>query len=199
LLAVRYPATLQRNRRHALEQYRFRDAARKVVGVGSVGMRAYIVLMQGRGPDDLLVLQAKEAVSSVLTPYWGQPGYERHGQRVVVGQRLILATSDPFLGWAPFAEADFYIRRILDHKGPSDRFALATTYPVDAQLVGGTLARAHARAVDPAVLRGCAGTTQRFADTITTFTLAYANQVEKDFEQTAREFQRRGLPIERGL
>jgi hypothetical protein len=132
-----------------LEQYRFRDAARKVVGVGSVGMRAYIVLMQGRGPDDLLVLQAKEAVSSVLTPYWGQPGYERHWQRVVVGQRLILATSDPFLGWAPFAEGDFYIRRLLDHKGPSDRFALATTYHVDAQLVGGTLARAHARSTPP--------------------------------------------------
>jgi uncharacterized protein (DUF2252 family) len=198
-LVNRYRVTLQSNRRHVLEQYRFRDAARKVVGVGSVGMRSYLLLMQGRGPDDLLVLQAKEAVSSVLTPYWGQSGYERHGQRVVAGQRLMQAASDPFLGWAPFAEGDYYIRQLRDHKGPSDRFALASTYHVDAQLVGGTLARAHARSVDPAALRGYAGTTERFADTITTFALAYANQVEKDFERTTREFQRRGLPIERGV
>jgi uncharacterized protein (DUF2252 family) len=198
-LVNRYRTTLQSNRRHVLKQYQFRDVARKVVGVGSVGMRSYIVLMQGRGPDDLLVLQAKEAVSSVLTPYWGQSGYERHGQRVVAGQRLMQAASDPFLGWAPFAEGDYYIRQLRDHKGPSDRFALATTYHVDAQLVGGTLARAHARSVDPAALRGYAGTTERFADTIATFAMAYANQVEKDFEQTTLEFQRRGLPIERGV
>ena len=96
----RYRETLQDNRRHLLEQFRFRDVARKVVGVGSVGLRAYIVLMEGRGNIDPLVLQVKEATSSVLTPYMGRSGFERHGQRIVVGQRLMQAASDPFLGWA---------------------------------------------------------------------------------------------------
>lgn len=194
-----YRATLQSNRRHVLEQYRFRDVARKVVGVGSVGLRAYIVLMQGRGPADLLVLQAKEAVASVLSPYWGRSAFRRHGKRVVVGQRLMQAASDPFLGWAPFADRDFYMRQLRDHKGPSERMGSAATYNVDAQVVGGTLARAHARSVDPAVLRGYAGTSDRFAETITRFATAYAAQVERDYEQVTRDVKTRGVPVEHGL
>lgn len=198
-LIDRYRSTLQANRRHVLEQYRFRDVARKVVGVGSVGLRAYIVLMQGRGPDDLIVLQAKEAVPSVLSPYWGRSGYRRHGKRVVIGQRLMQAASDPFLGWAPFADRDFYVRQLRDHKGPSERLSSAASYHVDAQVVGGTLARAHARSVDPAVLRGYIGTSERFANTITNFAHSYAAQVETDFEQITLDVQRKGIPIERGL
>ena len=198
-LVNQYRATLQSNRRHVLEQYRFRDVARKVVGVGSVGLRAYIVLMQGRGPDDLLVLQAKEAVSSVLSPYWGRSGFRRDGKRVVVGQRLMQAASDPFLGWAPLADRDFYVRQLRDHKGPSERMSSSSTYHVDAQVVGGTLARAHARSVDPAVLRGYAGRSERFANTIARFANAYAAQVEADFEQITRDVERRGLPVERGI
>jgi uncharacterized protein (DUF2252 family) len=198
-LINRYRTTLQSNRRHVLEQYRFRDVARKVVGVGSVGLRAYIVLMQGRGADDLLVLQAKEAVASVLSPYWGRSGFRRHGKRVVVGQRLMQAASDPFLGWAPFDARDFYVRQLRDHKGPSERLSTAATYHVDAQVVGGTLARAHARSVDPAVLRGYAGSSERFANTIASFARAYAAQVEADHEWISREVERRGLPIERGI
>jgi uncharacterized protein (DUF2252 family) len=195
----KYRGTLQSNRRHVLEQYRFRDIARKVVGVGSVGLRAYIVLMQGRAPGDLLVLQAKEAVSSVLSPYWGRSGCARHGERVVVGQRLMQAASDPFLGWAPFADRDYYLRQLRDHKGPTDRMAPRDSYHVEAQVVGGTLARAHARSVDPAVLHGYAGTGERFADAIASFAAAYAAQVEADFERANQEVQRRGLPVERGL
>jgi uncharacterized protein (DUF2252 family) len=198
-LVNHYRTTLQNNRRHVLEQYRFRDVARKVVGVGSVGLRAYIVLMQGRGPDDLLVLQAKEAVSSVLSPYWGRSGFRRHGKRVVVGQRLMQAASDPFLGWAPFADRDFYVRQLRDHKGPSERLAPAATYHVDAQVCGGTLARAHARSVDPAMLRGYAGRSERFANTIATFANAYAAQVEADYEHVTRDAKRRGLPIESSI
>ncbi len=198
-LVNRYRATLQSNRRHVLEQYRFRDAARKVVGVGSVGLRAYIVLMQGRGPDDLLVLQAKEAVSSVLSPYWGRSGFRRHGKRVVVGQRLMQAASDPFLGWAPFAARDFYVRQLRDHKGPSERMAPAATYHLEAQVVGATLARAHARSVDPALLRGYAGTSERFADNITRFARAYAAQVEADYDQITRDVRQRAIPVERGI
>jgi len=194
-----FRATLQSNRRHVLEQYRFRDVARKVVGVGSVGLRAYIVLMQGREPDDLLVLQAKEAVSSVLSPYWGRSGFPRHGKRVVVGQRLMQAASDPFLGWAPLTDRDFYVRQLRDHKGPSERISSASTYHVDAQVMGGTLARAHARSVDPAVLRGYAGRSQRFANTIARFAGGYAAQVEADYEQITRDVERRGLPIEHGI
>jgi uncharacterized protein (DUF2252 family) len=194
-----YRTTLQSNRRHVLEQYQFCDVARKVVGVGSVGLRAYIVLMQGRDPDDILVLQAKEAVSSVLAPYWGRSGLNRHGERVVVGQRLMQAASDPFLGWAPFAARDFYVRQLRDHKGPSERLSKAATYHVDAQVAGGTLARAHARSVDPAVIRGYAGTTKRFAKIISAFAHAYAAQVEADYEQITREVKRRGLAVERGI
>jgi uncharacterized protein (DUF2252 family) len=198
-LMEHYRTTLQSNRRHLLEQYRFCDVARKVVGVGSVGLRAYVVLMQGRSQDDLIVLQAKEAVSSVLSPYWGRSGFRRHGKRVVVGQRLMQAASDPFLGWAPFADGDFYVRQLRDHKGPSERMSSASAYHVEAQVVGGTLARAHARSVDPAVLRGYVGTSERFAETIASFARSYADQVEGDYDQATREARRRALPIERDV
>jgi hypothetical protein len=109
------------------------------------------------------------------------------------------AASDPFLGWAPFADRDFYVRQLRDHKGPSERLSSAASYHVDAQVVGGTLARAHARSVDPAVLRGYIGTSERFANTITNFAHSYAAQVETDFEQITLDVQRKGIPIERGL
>jgi uncharacterized protein (DUF2252 family) len=199
-LINRYRETLQSNRRHVLEQYRFRDVARKVVGVGSVGTRAYIVLMEGRGgADDLLVLQAKEAVSSVLTPYCGPSGFARHGERVVVGQRLMQAASDPFLGWAPFADGDYYVRQLRDHKGPSGGISTPETFTIDAQVLGGTLARAHARSVDPAVIAGYIGSNRSLARAIGAFALAYADQVESDFARMERAVRDGDVPIERGL
>ena len=199
LLINQYRDTLQDNRRQLLHQYRFRDAARKVVGVGSVGMRSYMLLMEGRGPDDLLVLQAKEATSSVLSPYWGASGYPRHGQRVVIGQRFMQAASDPFLGWAQFDEGDYYIRQLRDHKGPSERIGTANTFSTDAQVLAGTLARAHARSVDPAVLHGYLGKGRTFQDAILQFSFTYADQVEADFEHTTTAAQQSGLPVLRGV
>ena len=199
-LINRYRTTLQSNRRHLLEQYRFRDVARKVVGVGSVGTRAYIILMEGRGgADDLLVLQAKEAVSSVLTPYCGPSGFTHHGQRVVVGQRLMQAASDPFLGWAPFARGDYYVRQLRDHKGPAGGMWTPDTFTIDSQVLGGTLARAHARSVDPAVIDGYVGSNLRLAGAIGAFASAYADQVESDFARMERAARDGQLPIERGL
>jgi uncharacterized protein (DUF2252 family) len=199
LLVNQYRDTLQDNRRHLLYQYRFRDVARKVVGVGSVGMRSYIFLMEGRGPNDLLVLHAKEATSSVLTPYWGASGHSLQGQRVVVGQRLMQAASDPFLGWAPFTEGDYYVRQLRDHKGPSERIGTAITLPIDAQVMAGTLARAHARSVDPAVLRGYLGKGGAFRDALLQFSSSYADQVEADFEHTTTAAKQSGLPILHGV
>jgi uncharacterized protein (DUF2252 family) len=199
-LVNRYRTTLQDNRRHVLDQYRFRDVARKVVGVGSVGMRAYIFLMQGRGgDDDLLVLQAKEAVSSVLTPYCGPSGFERHGQRIVVGQRLMQAASDPFLGWAPFAAGDYYVRQLRDHKGPSGGATAPYTFELSALVLGGTLARAHARCVDPALLVGYIGSNDRLARSIAKFASRYTDQVEADYERLERAVRDGTIAVERGI
>ncbi|MDX2380403.1 MAG: DUF2252 domain-containing protein [Acidimicrobiia bacterium] len=199
-LVNRYRATLQDNRRHVLEQYRFRDVARKVVGVGSVGMRAYIFLMQGRGgDDDLLVLQAKEAVSSVLTPYCGPSGFARHGQRVVVGQRLMQSASDPFLGWAPFAAGDYYVRQLRDHKGPGGGAMVPYEFELTSLVLGGTLARAHARSVDPGALIGYIGSNDRLARSIAQFAMRYTDQVEEDYDRLNRAVRDGSLRVERGI
>ncbi len=179
-----YRATLQDNRRHVLEKYRFRDAARKVVGVGSVGLRAYVILLQGRGDPDPLLVQVKQAVSSVLTPYVGRSGYERHGQRVVVGQRLMQAISDPFLGWAPFAQRDFYVRQLRDMKGQTGPAESANVFEARMSLCGALLARAHARSVDPALLSGYLGDEGGpFVESIVAFARAYADQAELDYDR----------------
>jgi uncharacterized protein (DUF2252 family) len=179
-----YRETLQDNRRHVLEKYRFRDAARKVVGVGSVGLRAYVILLQGRGDPDPLLVQVKQAVSSVLTPYVGRSGYERHGQRVVVGQRLMQAISDPFLGWTPFAERDFYVRQLRDMKGQTGQADSAYVFEASMSLCGETLARAHARSIDPALLRGYLGRKGGpMVESIVAFARAYAEQSERDYER----------------
>ena len=194
-----YRDTLRHDRRHAVRQYRFLDAARKVVGVGSVGLRAYIVLLEGRDEDDLIVLQVKEATSSVLSPYHGSSGYSRHGERVVRGQRLMQAVSDPFLGWAPVTDRDFYIRQMRDHKGQWETPGHKGDYRIAAALTGGTLARAHARAVDPEVMRGYIGKGSSFVKAITRFARAYADQAEADCELVDRAARRGDIPVLRGV
>ena len=138
------------NRRDFLERYRFVDFALKVVGVGSVGTRCYVVVLQGRDENDPLILQAKEATASVMEPYLPASGHQNHGQRVVVGQQLMQATSDIFLGWtrAP-AGRDFYLRQLWDMKGSVDT---TTLEPLGhgllrraLRLVAGTGARPHGR------------------------------------------------------
>src|SRR5262249_7159535 len=147
----------QEDRRHLLEEFRWVDLARKVVGVGSVGTRCWILLLLGRDGDDPLFLQIKEAQPSVLEPYLGASEYGNHGQRVVLGQRLMQATSDIFLGWMHSdGEAtldgvarDFYVRQLWDWKTSVD---LDTILPVGLELYGEVcgflLARAHARSGD---------------------------------------------------
>ncbi|HEU0251260.1 MAG TPA: DUF2252 domain-containing protein, partial [Solirubrobacteraceae bacterium] len=150
-----YRRTLSGERRRLLERFRYVDAAHKVVGVGSVGTRAWIVLMLGRDDDDPLFLQAKEAGASVLEPHLGKSAYSNHGQRVVEGQRLMQAASDILLGWlreksGDDAPRDFYVRQLWDQKGSAPVATMTPRLLEDyGRLCGWTLAKAHARSGDP--------------------------------------------------
>jgi uncharacterized protein (DUF2252 family) len=181
-----YRRTLVEDRRYLLEQYEFVDLARKVVGVGSVGTRCWIVLMLGRDQSDPLFLQVKEAQESVLTPYAGASKYQHQGERVVAGQRLMQAASDIFLGWqritAPDGvRRDFYVRQLRDWKFS---FPIEQAVPrgmrMYGELCGWTLARAHARSGDRFAIAGYLGRSPVFDQAITEFASAYADQNEKD-------------------
>ncbi len=184
-----YRQTLPRNRCHVLSQYRFCDAARRVVGVGSVGLRAYVVLLKGRGSPDPLFIQIKEAVSSVLAPYVGGSGFANSGQRVVVGQKLMQAASDPFLGWARFEGRDVYLRQFRDMKGSIEPAPSVKVFRVGSELCGGTLARAHARSIDPAVLDGYLGSGKAFVEAVTAFALPYTEQARSDYKRLKQAFK----------
>ena len=146
-----YRRTLETDRRDLLEAFEYVHAARKVVGVGSVGTRAWIILMLGRDGQDPLFLQAKEAQESVLERFVGKSKYANHGQRVVAGQRLMQAASDIFLGWQRVTGLDgqvrdFYIRQLRDWKGSADVDTMAASLMTPySRVCGATLARAHAR------------------------------------------------------
>jgi uncharacterized protein (DUF2252 family) len=162
------------------------DTARKVVGVGSVGMRAFIVLLRGRDAGDPLFLQIKEATASVLEPHVGKSRYRQHGERVVRGQRMMQAASDIFLGWTKGVDVNrhFYWRQLRDMKGSADVEAmipLGLTYY--ARICGWTLARAHARSGDPVAIAEYLGETDAFDKSITDFSERYADQNEKDYEE----------------
>jgi uncharacterized protein (DUF2252 family) len=177
-----YKRTLQEDRRHLLDRFRFVDAARKVVGVGSVGTRAYVVLLEGRDQDDPLFLQVKEAGASVLEGHVASNTHEHHGHRVVAGQRLMQAASDIFLGWFRGTEGrDFYWRQLKDMKGSADVEGM-TPYElvIYAGLCGWTLARAHARSGDRVQIAGYLGKSERFDRAIADFAKGYADQTERD-------------------
>ena len=179
---IDYRATMPENRRDFLERYRFVDFALKVVGVGSVGTRCYVVVLQGRDENDPLILQAKEATASVMEPYLPASGHQNHGQRVVVGQQLMQATSDIFLGWtrAP-AGRDFYLRQLWDMKGSVDT---TTLKPLGLGFYGGlcgwSLARAHARTGDAAAIAAYLGTSDTFDGAIADFAETYADVNARD-------------------
>ncbi|WP_437534613.1 DUF2252 domain-containing protein [Sorangium sp. So ce726] len=186
-----YRSTLQPDRRHVLEGYNFADMAHKVVGVGSVGARAWIILLFGRDDQDPLFLQAKEAQASVLERFLGKSVYPNSGQRVVAGQRLMQAASDIFLGWqrvkgADGIERDFYVRQLRDWKFSVDIAALdrvlLTTY---GGLCGWTLARAHARSGDRIAIAAYLGKADTFDKAIAAFAVAYADQTERDHQALA--------------
>jgi uncharacterized protein (DUF2252 family) len=189
-LVAGYRRTMETDRRYLLEQYEFCDMAHKVVGVGSVGTRCWIVLMIGRDTGDPLFLQVKEAQDSVLCRYVGSSKYSNQGQRVVAGQRLMQASSDIFLGWQRVAigaenngHRDFYVRQLRDWKLSLD---IETMVPrglrIYARLCGWTLARAHARSGDRIAIAAYLGGSDVFDRAITQFASAYADQNAKDHE-----------------
>ena len=181
----RYRATLQDDRRRLLERFEFVDAARKVVGVGSVGTRAFIVLLQGRDTQDPLFLQIKEATASVLEGYLPKSRFRQHGQRVVEGQRMMQAASDIYLGWTKGVDVTrhFYWRQLRDMKGS---VVVETLRPEGltfyARLCGWTMARAHARSGDPVAMAAYLGASDAFDKSITDFSQRYADQNEQDYE-----------------
>ncbi len=182
-----YRRSLRGDQRHLLEGFRFVEAARKVVGVGSVGTRAWIVLMLGNNNGDPLFLQAKEAQASVLEPFLGTSKHANHGQRVVEGQRLTQSASDIFLGWVRTdgvdgVARDYYIRQLWDGKGSAVIEAMKPSgLAAYARLCGWTLARAHARSGDAAAIAGYLGGNDRFDQGMATFAESYADQNERDY------------------
>ncbi len=182
-----YQRSVAADRRHLLETYRYVHMARKVVGVGSVGTRAWVVLLEGRDEQDPLVLQAKEAQASVLEPYVGRGRHRNHGERVVAGQRLMQASGDIFLGWDRVTgldgeSRDFYVRQLWDGKGSADVDTMSAdgleTY---VKICGWTLARAHARSGDRVAIAAYLGGGDAFDRAIAEFSDAYADQNERDY------------------
>jgi uncharacterized protein (DUF2252 family) len=182
-----YRASLSGNLRHLVDGYEYADAARKVVGVGSVGTRSWVVLMMGRDGDDPLFLQAKEAKHSVLEQFVSKSRYENQGQRVVEGQWLMQAASDIFLGWlrAPGIDGedrDFYIRQLWDRKGSLDVTKMrASDLSAYVRLCAWTLARAHARSGDAIAIAAYLGSSDVFDRAVATFAEHYADQNERDY------------------
>ncbi len=180
-----YRSTLQDDRRHLLERFEVIDVARKVVGVGSVGTRAFIVLLQGRDQQDPLFLQIKEATASVLEDHLPKSRYKQHGERVVQGQRMMQAASDIYLGWTKGVQENRYLywRQLRDMKGSIE---VETMVPVGldfyARTCGWTLARAHARSGDPIAISAYLGKSDGFDRSITDFSERYADQNEKDYQ-----------------
>ena len=177
-----YVQTLQDDRKVLLGKYHFVDIALKVVGVGSVGTRAFVLLfLSGSEGDDPLFLQVKEAEASVLEPYVGNSIYKHHGERVVQGQRLMQHASDIFLGWTHGEVVDVYVRQLRDMKLSED-IALLTKQQFGryARLCAMALARAHARSSDPDQISGYLGNSDAFAQAIASFAEAYADQTERD-------------------
>jgi uncharacterized protein (DUF2252 family) len=190
---------------HPFEEFEHVDSARKVVGVGSVGTRAWIHLFVGRDDRDPLFLQSKEAEASVLERFVGKSEHPQHGRRVVVGQRLMQAASDIFLGWFRVKgidgqTRDYYVRQLHDWKGSAEVESLlvpgATAY---ARLCGATLARAHARWGDRIAIASYLGKGNAFDRAIADFSAAYADQNERDFEAFAEAVNSGRLTAQTGL
>ncbi|MBO0682368.1 MAG: DUF2252 domain-containing protein [Candidatus Dormibacteraeota bacterium] len=200
-----YRRTLQGDRRHLLERYQYVHAARKVVGVGSVGTRAWIILLTGRDQKDPLFLQAKEAEPSVLERFLGRSLFANHGQRVVEGQRLMQAASDIMLGWirargVDGVERDFYFRQLWDQKGsPLVELMSARTMRAYAQVCGWSLARAHARSGDAVAIAGYLGAGDGADRALASFAERYADQNERDYSTFKDAVNRGRLPAQRDL
>jgi uncharacterized protein (DUF2252 family) len=205
-LVAKYRETLDPDRRVLAARYRYAHAAHKVVGVGSVGAQAWILLLLGRDSDDPLVLQAKEAQRSVLEPFAGRSRYAHQGRRVVEGQRLMQAASDIFLGWVTSdgrgdgRKRDFYVRQLWDGKQSAevdlmDPAGLARY----GQLCGWTLARAHARSGDRVAIASYLGSASVFDEAVADFAEAYADQNRRDYDALVRDAKAGDLEVKEGV
>ena len=184
LILESYLPSLSPDRRYLLEQYRIIDVARKIVGVGSVGQRCWIIFLKGNHDDDPLFLQFKEAQPSVLEPYISKSKYKNNGQRVVQGQRLIQGAPDIFMGWGEQDGIDFYVRQLRDMKGGPEFDPQKTQLehiPAFCKLCAWALALAHAKSGDAAVLAGYVGNSDELDKALVRFAFAYADQNEKDY------------------
>ena len=180
-LVEEYRTTLREDRHVLLSKYNYVDVVHKVVGVGSVGTRCYVALLLGNDANDPLFLQIKEARASVYEPYVGRSAFSNHGERVVMGQRLMQASSGIFLGWTRLGSIDFYIRQLRDMKLSVDISTLSEGgFNEYAKFCGWALARAHARSGDPAMISGYLGQKDVFDQAIATFAELYADQAERD-------------------
>jgi uncharacterized protein (DUF2252 family) len=197
-----YRATLPDDRRKLLEKFEIVDAARKVVGVGSVGTRAFIILLEGRDAQDPLFLQIKEATASVLEASLPRSRYRQHGERVVQGQRMMQAASDIFLGWTKGVDVNrhFYWRQLRDMKGSALVELMApATLTYYAQMCGWTLARAHARSGDPVAMAAYLGRDDAFDRSITDFSERYADQNQQDYEEFVKAIRAGRLEAVEGV
>ena len=205
LLIRSYRRTLPLDRRRLLERYQFVDAARKVVGVGSVGTRAWIALLLGRDGTDPLFLQAKEAEASVLEPFLKKSEFSNHGQRVVEGQRLMQAASDIMLGWLRTpgidgVDRDFYVRQLWDSKGSVTVETMEPSGMIEyAELCGATLAKAHARSGDAVAIAAYLGSGDNCDRALDTFAETYADQNERDYEALKEAVASGRVKAETGL
>jgi uncharacterized protein (DUF2252 family) len=205
-LIAKYQRTLETDRRYLLNQFEFCDMARKVVGVGSVGTRCWIILMLGRDETDPLFLQVKEAEASVLSRFVGASKLANQGQRVVAGQRLMQASSDIFLGWQRIEAGlddrprDFYVRQLRDWKFSVEISLLRPEgLQMYAALCGWTLARAHARSGDRIAIAAYLGGSDVFDRAITRFAAAYADQNERDYQALTDAVKTGRITAEHGL
>ncbi len=201
-----YRETLEYDRRILLEQFRLTDFARKVVGVGSVGTRAWIALLLGRDAQDPLFLQMKEAEASVMEEFVAPSEFHNHGERVVVGQRLMQAASDIFLGWLHVDSGlddqprDFYARQLKDWKGSAEIEQMVPKgLAVYGRLCAWTLARAHARSGDRIAIAAYLGSGSSFDRAIVEFSRAYAEQNERDYQALARAVESGRIKAQTGL
>ena len=200
-----YRRTLGGDRRRLLERYRYVDAARKVVGVGSVGTRAYIMLLLGRDDNDPLFLQIKEAEASVLEPFVGKSEFSNHGQRVVEGQRLTQAASDIMLGHLRVegidgAKRDFYVRQLWDAKGSAEVDLMEPPIMrAYASACGAELARAHARSGDAIAIASYLGNGETFDRALAQFAETYADQNERDYETLTKAVKAGEIETETGV
>jgi uncharacterized protein (DUF2252 family) len=191
---TKYAESLQPERRHFLAQYRPVDVAFKVVGTGSVGLRDYVVFMEGNGAKDPLFLQIKEEVASGYAPYvsaGARKDRQHQGRRVVEGERAMQLQSDPFLGWTTMEGRDYLVRQLNDHKASIQLESLKADGLLEyAAVCGEILARGHARAGDCSMISGYLGTSTRFDEAVGTFAEEYANQTEVDWKQLVQSLKK---------